>query len=188
MLYLEYIKNEDGSSLVELIMVMMLLLVFGFTIFTLINTGASTQEKIIENKDAQVDARIAINYINVILRKNDSLNKISVETVDSTGKEGILISENTQDGAFDTWIYFSNGQILECMVFPGEQPDDLNGFVIIDIDDFSIEKDEVNNTIITKYEYDYNDEKQSISNLYKMRHDEREFSNNDSENEIIVLD
>ena len=63
-------RDDKGSTLVELVMVMMLLILFGFTTYTLIYAGSETQRKIIEDKDAQVDARIAISYLNVRLKSS----------------------------------------------------------------------------------------------------------------------
>lgn len=164
------LNNDSGSSLVELIMVMSLIIVFGFTIFILINTGGNVQEKIVENKNQQTDARVAMSYINVILRKKDAEKRLAIEEVSVTGEKGILIKEITIDGSYDTWIYFYKGQILECVVNPGEQPEPLNSFIIADIDGFYVDMDEESGLIASIFQYEYNGEKQELASWYKTRH------------------
>lgn len=115
-------------------MVMTILVLFGMTIYSLIYSGKNTQEHIINEKDAQADARIALSYINVRLRQNDVNGKISVEKIDLTGKNAILIKECMDDYEYDTWIFCHNGMLMECLVDAGEQPTELDSFYIVDIE------------------------------------------------------
>ena len=121
-------KNHKGSTLVELIMVMLLLILFGITISTLIHSGGEAQEKIISEKNAQIDARIALSYLNMKIRQNDSAEKISIEKTEITGENAIVIKvryDSMYDDwiGYDTWIYWADGFIYECLTDPGEQPE-----------------------------------------------------------------
>lgn len=163
-------NNNKGSSLIELIMVMMLMIVFGLTMVTLIGAGANTQEKIIDNRNAQSDARIAMSYINVTLRKHDTEKGIFIEKVNKSGKNAILLREYSIDGTYDTWIYFSDGKILECTVVSGEQPEDSLAFEIVAINDFKVSYDETTNMVTSIFNYLYDRKPEEIISNYKMRH------------------
>jgi len=131
------------SSLVELIMVMTLLVLFGVTIFTLMYSGADTQDRIMRDKNTQIDARIAVSYINVKLRQNDAMNKgvdnqtkIGVQPISLTGRNAIVIRERTIDYEYDTWIYEYEGKLYEMLTDPDNEPNPDNwdmGFYIVDV-------------------------------------------------------
>ena len=161
------LNNRKGSSLVELVMVMMLLMVFGFTIYSLIYAGSETQAAILENKDAQVDARIALSYVNVRLRQNDAAGKISIIPNPNTGQNAIVIKER-DEWYFDTWIYWSNGRLIECITDPGEIPIDEWGFTIVEIEGFytSLNPD---GTITNTVRYLYQGRIAELSSLVSLR-------------------
>jgi hypothetical protein len=125
-------KPSGGASLVELGMVMMLLALFGITIYTLIISGADTQVRINARKDAQMDARIALSYINVRLRQNDTAGKIAVEPLELTGENAIVIRERGASYAYDTWIFCHEGKLYECLTDPDVPPSVALSFFIVD--------------------------------------------------------
>jgi len=135
------LRDNKGFELVEMIMVMALLALFGVTIFTLIISGAQTQDRVMAEKEAQTNARIAASYINVRLRQSDSAGKVSVEPIELTGENALLIRERAEDWEYDTWIFVYDGVLMECLVDPGEPPDDLFSFDIVEIGALDIEYD-----------------------------------------------
>jgi hypothetical protein len=162
-------RSNKGVALVELAMVMLLLALFGITIFTLIITGADTQARIIREKDAQAEARVALSYISVRLRQNDSEGKISVEPVELTGQNAIVIQERTFDYEYDIWIYSHNGRLYECLTDPGQQPQELLGIPIIEIERLETELDGgvITNTVYYYYDGELN---QLSSTIYLRSH------------------
>lgn len=166
---LQMSNNNKGSSMVELIMVMALLLMFGVTIYTLVYTGANTQERIMHEKDALTDARIALSYINVRMRQNDSKDKVAVETLELTGKNAIVIRERSWDYEYDTWIYCYDGKLMECLVQPGEQPTELSSFYIVDSEGLDTAINPDNGAITNTVYYYYHDVLTSISSTVSMR-------------------
>ena len=115
-------KANNGNTLVELIMVMLLLILFGVTISSLIYSGGETQQKIISEKNAQINARVAVSYLNMRIRQSDAADKIVVEKNDVTGDNSILIRERAYWGGYDTWIFWADGYIYECISDEGGQP------------------------------------------------------------------
>lgn len=162
-------NNQKGSTMVEMVMVMALFVLFGVTIYTLIYSGAQTQERIMNYKDAQTDARIALSYIDVRLRQNDSKGKVMVEKLDLTGDNAIVIKERTLEYEYDTWIFCYNGMLLECLVNPDKQPTEAESFHILDTEGFNIEFKSDNGSITNTVYYYYGDVLKSISSTVNMR-------------------
>ena len=156
-------SKKSGASLIELVMVMMILALFGFTIYTVMAIGVGTQQKIMDEKDAQTDARIALSYINVRLRQNDSMGMIDVRPIGLTGQNAIVVHERTDEYDMDTWIYFHNNALYECLVLPGEEPQELFGFHIADIGMLDIVMDTDSNTITCTVYYEYGGLQESLS-------------------------
>lgn len=148
--------NRDGYTLIELLLVMMLLLVFGVTIFTLIYSGSETYERISNNKNAQSDARIALSYLNVKLRQHDYADGIAVKPFPGTGQNALVLYDYNVDGDLETWIFWSEGKLLECLISPGDVPDEALSFTIVDIEGFQISYDENHQAVTGVVTYAYN--------------------------------
>ena len=170
----KFIKDESGNTLVELTMVMVLMVFFGFTIFTLIQTGSQTEQRIIDNKNAQVGARIALSYINVRVRKNDSAGRIEVVQVEHTGQDAILIRHRSFEDDYDRWIYFSDGKLLECLTYPDEQPQDDLSDVIVEIDGFKVSYDSDKNALSASVEYKYGEGIEKMDTFINLRNTKTE--------------
>ena len=164
-------NNKKGVAMVELAMVMLLLTLFGITIFTLIITGADTQSRIITEKDRQTDARIALSYVNVRLRQNDMEGKIGVEPIALTGRNGIVLRERDvwdPDFDHDTWIYSYDGKLYECLVNPGQEPEESLSIYITDIGRLETEL-QADGTIANTVFYEYDGKEEQLSSLYYPR-------------------
>jgi len=127
---------NKGGTLIELIMVMLLLILFGVSISSLIYSGSQTQEKIISEKNSQIDARIAVSYMNMKIRQSDTAGMISVKKNPTTGTDSVLIEEHYEWGSLDTWIFWEDGVIYECLVYAGEEPSAGRSEVIAHVDSF----------------------------------------------------
>jgi len=129
---------RSGSTLVELIMVMLLLVLFGAAISVLIYSGGETQGRIIAEKNAQIDARVALSYLNMYIRQNDEAGKIEITPNAYTGEKSILVKTRAEWGGYDTWIFFADGCLYECLVDPGQEPAVGLSFKIAEIDRFDV--------------------------------------------------
>ena len=139
-----------GSTLIELIMVMLLLVLIGAAISVLIFAGGGTQERIINEKNAQMDARVALSYVNMFIRQNDAAGKVTVTPNAYTGENSILIRTREDWGGYDTWIYWMDGRLYECLVDQDEQPALGLSFVVAEVDYFRVSRSDdgaINNTI-----------------------------------------
>ncbi|MDR1642965.1 MAG: DUF4860 domain-containing protein [Clostridiales bacterium] len=148
-------RDESGGGLIELVMVMALMLLFGFTIFSLIYTGSETLRKMDEQKTAQIDARIAMSYLNVRLRQADGAGQIQVKENSLNGEDSIVIKYIDEDPSmnYDTWVFFDEGYLQEVIAEPGADPEWLGASPIAEIDSLKLD---INEKVLS-YEigYDY---------------------------------
>ncbi len=156
-------NNTQGNSLIELTMVMMLLILFGFTIFTIIYSSSNAQQKLLANKDTQIDARIALSYVDVKIRQNDAVGAVNVVENPETGQDSILIRNETAENPYDIWIFYHDNGIYEFLGLPGELPSVDYSILILGNEDLSYtvdfdeEKKCITNTISYKYGNDIKD-------------------------------
>jgi type II secretory pathway pseudopilin PulG len=155
--------NGKGYTLVELLLVMMLLLVFGVTIFTLIYSGSETYQRISRNRSIESDARIALSYLNVKLRQHDYAEGMDVKPFPGTSRDALVLYDQTLDGNLETWIFWSEGQLLECLISEGETPDVNLSFTIVDIENFEIAYDRASRVVTGTVAYTYNGQSLSRS-------------------------
>jgi len=148
----ERLANNKGNTLIELIMVMMLLALFGVTMFTLIYAGSRAQETLGENKRAQIDARIGLNYVNVKLRQNDVADRVIVAPHPETSENAIVIREPE----YDTWIYFHDGALYEFWGIRDDLPDLDRSNLIVRAADFRVTYDKTTGTLTNTIVYTYN--------------------------------
>jgi len=161
------ISNKKGNTLVELIMVMAILTLFGVTIFVLISTGSDTQKSIISKKDAQVNARIALSYVNVRIRQNDKLGNIEVLPNSVNGNDSIFIKDFEYGQSL--WIFWDNGCLYEQMTSEGETVGLNKAYYIADIEGFVTGYDQEDGSITNAVEYLYDGKEKSLSSTIFLR-------------------
>ena len=129
-------KKNKGYTLIELLMVVAITILFGFTAYTLIisaNAAYSRMSKELTTSDTE---RASISYIVSLVRQNDRENSIIIE--DDTVLR-IVGGGHRKD--YDKWIYFEDGNIYEYM---GQNEKGLLknlGMVVIDCEDFFVSMD-----------------------------------------------
>ena len=103
-------KKQRGYTLIELIIVMAIFAIVGSLIVTLMRSGGKFNEGVQRNAEAQNSARIAMSYINVKIRQNDSLPTQTQEIIDSGIKNNVWVVGDElliYQGEYLKWkIYF----------------------------------------------------------------------------------
>jgi len=149
-------------------MVMLLLVLFGAAISVLIFSGGETQNRIISEKNAQIDARVALSYVNMYIRQNDEAGKIEITPNAYTGEESILVRTRADWGGYDTWIFFAEGCLYECLVDPGCDPSVGLSFKIAEIDRFDVNLNE-DGSIVNTIGYMVNDRPEEMRSVIFLR-------------------
>jgi prepilin-type N-terminal cleavage/methylation domain-containing protein len=129
--------NSRGYSLIELVLVMALLVIFGLSTFTLVVSGSGAYKNILDKKEANSELRVAISYINMRIRQNDSVDSVRVEKSPFGNDAAIVTEEVIDNSTYETWIFWHEGKLREALVRQGESVTVDISFVIADIDGFS---------------------------------------------------
>lgn len=127
-------RKQEGYSLIEMSIVMMLLILFGLGVFMLAAASTTSYQGLVSDKNDNESLRIASSYIITKLRQNDRSESIEIANKGLGGKDALVIKEELAGDLYETWIYESNGVLREVTVLSGTKPTDDLSFEIADVD------------------------------------------------------
>ena len=110
--------SRSRALSVELVMVMLVLVIFALVVFALIGAGTSAYNGILGDKENMQSARVAYSYVNMKLKQNDVQGLVSVEQTEF----GDTLVISSADGDYETYLFFSEGVLYECITAQGKQP------------------------------------------------------------------
>lgn len=114
-----YLKNKKGYSVVEFVFIVALLMIFGFTTFSLLIAGSESYENISKRKEVQSELRLASSYVNMKIRQNDVEGVLSVVKNPYNLTDSLLIKEIFDKKEYHTWVYFDKGRLWEATLEKG---------------------------------------------------------------------
>ncbi|MCA0384407.1 MAG: DUF4860 domain-containing protein [Firmicutes bacterium] len=129
------IVEPNGYSLIEMMIVMMLLVLFGLGIFMLAATSSTTYQKLVEDKETDGELRIASSYLMTKIRQNDRMGAIRIEKSAINSEDALVIEETLGNEVYETWIYVSDGVLREATVLKEAMPSDDVSFEVAKVDD-----------------------------------------------------
>lgn len=134
--------NNKGYSLLELVVVLFLLAIFGAVSFMLVGAASNSYSSLISKNRNNSELRIASSYINTKLVQNNSLDAINVIKNPFGADKAIVIKENISGNEYYLWICTSKGFLKEFMFKKNEKPDSSLGLDIAKINtlDASLDK------------------------------------------------
>ena len=139
-------ENQSGFSLVELLIALTLTAFFATSLLTVISTGGEAFQMIMDEKTAQSEARIAVSYVTVKLRRRSSQGAVSIVASDSpTNGRNVLKIDNESALGESYYIYFEEardgetaGRLVEKTASAPHVGDREGAYKIADIADFYI--------------------------------------------------
>lgn len=117
---------------IETISVMMLLVLFAFVVFLIIDAGTNAFSNISEDKQSTMNARVAYSYIGMKVKHNDAAGVISVTQT----KYGDTLKIESEKYA--THIFFCEGGLYECLTKPNAEPNVDAANKITELDGFTL--------------------------------------------------
>ena len=139
--------DQAGFSVVELLIALTLMSFLATSLLTIITTGSDAFQNILDEKNAQSEARIAVSYITVKLRQQSSRGVVSVVPSDSqaNARNVLKIEDPTGFGMGENcFIYFEapqgggTGRLVEKYSAAPRVGDLAGTQKIAEISDFSI--------------------------------------------------
>lgn len=133
--------SNNGYTLIELILVVALLALFGIATLTLVLSSSTAYKGIMERKETDSGLRVALSYLDTKIKQNDAKDVIRLESNPSGNGRAVVIEEEMEGSLYETWIYLSAGKLREVLVGKGDPVKDELGFEIADIEGFDVNYD-----------------------------------------------
>ncbi len=114
--------RQAGYTLVEMMLVLLLLLIFGLTAFTLIFTGSDTYQRLIADKNQAADARIILSTLETRLRQYDTEGGVSVVALpwEAQTVNALVFHEAVGEDTLHTYLFWADGALWEGLTLNGE--------------------------------------------------------------------
>lgn len=141
MFYIRTGKNNKGYAMIELVLVIALLALFGVATLSLVVSGSAAYENINSKKDLDSELRVALSYLDTKVRQNDSEGALRLESNPAGDGSALVVTEIIGDTQYETWIYLSGGKLREVLIDKDEPVLDDLGFEIAEIDGLAAEFD-----------------------------------------------
>ena len=155
--------------MIELMLVMVLIVIFGLSTFTLVVSGNNAYKNIIEKKTLHSELRVAVSYIDMKLRQGDKNDEIQVKKLPNGFDNGIVLQELIDGKTYETWIYMNKGKLREGFILQGTPINDQTSFAIAEIDGFEVQYDKVNGLINFKVLKELNRKKYSFDSIIYLK-------------------
>ena len=162
--------DENGSSTTELLMVMSLMILFGLYIYPVVFSGYTLTRKVDDDKNAQIEAKIAISYINVRIRQFDAADAVAVVSNSYNGGDSVLLRDRNPGSPsldYDTWIFWDNGHLMEVLADADSRPEWEAAIDIARIEGFNVVQS--NNIVASSVLYTYAGERKTLSSSIRLR-------------------
>ncbi len=135
------LASGKGYAMIELVLVISLLALFGIATLSLVITGSAAYENINGKKELDSELRVALSYLDTKVKQNDSEGALSLASNPAGDGPALVVREIIGETQFETWIYLSEGKLREVLIEKGEPVLDDLGFDIAKIDGFTAEFD-----------------------------------------------
>lgn len=129
------IKNK-GISKVEVVLVMVLILLMGISVFTLVVSSSGTYKSVLDEKESLTNLRIATSYVDNKIKQSDENSSIYIKNNPINDKPSIVIVQTIEEENYETWIYMSNNILKETYIKQNQEFNDDMGFEIAHIEEF----------------------------------------------------
>jgi hypothetical protein len=162
-------RNEQGNGMVEVLMVLCIMLLFGIAGVTLLLSGSNTLQRERAEQEAQDGARVALSYLTVRMRQCDVTDGVSIaEPIN--GQSCLVLhyeDENDPSADYDMWVFWADGWLQEVLAGTGETPVFSGANQIAQVDSFQTKlKDGV---LTNTMGYHYDADSRTISNAIYLR-------------------
>lgn len=141
---------------VESLVVMIVLILFAFVVFLMVEAGANAYDNIVDNKQVTTGARVAYSYMSMKIKQNDEAGAIQIVQTEF----GDTLRIDIGDTKFSSFIFYAEGALYECITKANNSPSVAAGNKITHLDGFSASMD--GNFIHIECRYEHNDGESEI--------------------------
>lgn len=156
------IKENNRQFSFQFIFILLLFLMIVIMSLMIILLGKDIYSSINEDRTSNYEKRVSLSYVANKIRQSDKENSIKIESLH--GKNAVVINEEYDDVAYETWIYYYDNAIYEMFTDSGVEFNFEDGMRIMEIESFNIE--EINDNLYKFTASSNNESTELILSLY----------------------
>ena len=118
----------------EMICIGALMLLFGLMTYTLVAVGGGTFERILDKRETTSDLRVALSYVSMQVRKNDTSDAIDV--VSTAEGEYLSLKQDYDGEIWENRVFFRDGMLYDAICAPDEPFEPELGSEILPLENF----------------------------------------------------
>lgn len=107
-------KGRLNNLSIESFLVMTLLVVFAVAMSIVIVRGSDSYQRLLDRKENQENARIAISYVSLKFKQNDRVGDIKYQSDGVEGNPTLVVKHSGKESAYSTYIYHYDGYLRSC--------------------------------------------------------------------------
>ncbi|RDY20516.1 DUF4860 domain-containing protein [Criibacterium bergeronii] len=132
--------KNSGKVKIEFFLVMILLILFGVSTFSLVAGASKAYSRKSAENQAKDSIRLASAYVQSRIGQANDRKKVDVVPNPVTNENSIRIEEDYNGEVFYTWVYFDQGSLKEAFIGKDVALEDSYAFEIANLDSFEITK------------------------------------------------
>ncbi|MCK8061380.1 MULTISPECIES: DUF4860 domain-containing protein [unclassified Fusibacter] len=152
---------------IESFLVIILMMIFATAVCILIVQGSATFERALEKKTSEENLRIAMSYINMSIKQNDSLDSITLTQNAFKDSDALKLSHGQEEQGLVTYIFYYDGYLYEC--YTDTKPSLELSTPIVKLDGMTISSEKEGGLIVITYNHLLNHKEVEIDQRIALR-------------------
>lgn len=148
---------------IEAFFVMVLFMIFAISIVMMIVSGKNSYEKILNEKEAVENMRIAGSYFRMKIKQSNQAGEINVMHHEELGTDLLELGQQPQEGSFKIVVYYHDGKIWETYYTQEDGFDASLSEPVIDLQAKAVKFIPEKNGIAIVYSFDDHEIRQFVS-------------------------
>lgn len=130
-------SGREKSHMVDILFTLALFCVFAASSLMVVMIGVNVYKKTVNSMNDNYDCRTSLIYLSEKLNQNDTSMGVHIEQLD--GVDALVIDQEIEDEAYQTWIYHQDGKLKELFVSEEAEKNSESGQPIMDVATFAME-------------------------------------------------
>ena len=131
-------KGIRINKSIEFFFVILIIIGLCISAVVLMDAGKKAYGRIMDNNSQLENSRIALSYLGMRLRQNNSVGSITYLPSGIANSDAIKLEHSGDFEGMVTYIYFSEGELKEIYTWAGSEPDPEFSEVVISLSNLDI--------------------------------------------------
>ena len=131
-------KGIRINKSIEVFFVILIIIGLCISAVVLMDAGKKAYGRIMDNNSQLENSRIALSYLGMRLRQNNSAGSITYLPSGIENSDAIKLEHSGDFEGMVTYIYFSEGELKEIYTWAGSEPDPEFSEVVVSLSDLDI--------------------------------------------------